>query len=277
MPSKSRRRGPDWAKEIRHRINAGRVAVEAQIPFFRDQLGRVSREFKEDQTPVTFADYAISEKVIGSLSEDFPEDVFCSEESNPADEVLALDTPFSWIIDPIDGTKNFADGYPVCSISLALLKGGTPIYGFVYDMTRDVLIEGGPDFGVTEKRKKLRPEHRSALDRQTTIGLHFPMKPEILCKFEPLMSTYRVRSLGSAALAGAYIGNGLMDGVIDFKVSVWDIAAAYAIALGAGAEFHFIEEDIFPMTSFHVNQGKTPFYSGSPVFCRYVESLLRGS
>lgn len=273
MAGKSRR-GPNWAKEIRHRVNAGRVAVEAQIPFFRDQLGRVSRDFKEDETPVTFADYAISEKVIASLSTDFPQDIFCSEESNPADEVIPLDSAFAWIIDPIDGTKNFADGYPVCSISLALLRDGTPIYGYVYDMTRDVLIEGGPGFGVTEKRKKIRPEFSETLGKQTTIGLHFPMSSEILSKLEPLMSTHRVRSLGSAALAGAYVGNGLLDGVIDFKVAVWDIAAAYALILGAGAEFHFTGEPVFPMQQFHVNMGKTPFFAGSASFCRYAEDLL---
>ena len=275
MPTNRIRKGRrDWAKETRHRINAGRVAVESQIGFFRDQLGRVSREYKADETPVTFADYAISEKVIASLASDFPEDVFCSEESNPSDEVIVFDQPYIWIIDPIDGTKNFADGFPVCAISLALLKDGEPIYGFIYDMTRDVLIEGGPGYGVTEKRKKLRTEFQPELSRQTTIGLHFPMRSEILDKIKPLLSTYRVRSLGSAALAGAYVGNGFFDGVLDFKVSVWDIAAAYALIMGAQAEFHFIGQSIFPMTSFHVNDGKTPFYAGSPAFCRYIESLL---
>ncbi|MEM7673239.1 MAG: inositol monophosphatase [Verrucomicrobiota bacterium] len=274
MPSKTRKRGTDWAKEIRHRINAGRVAVEQQIPFFRDQLGRVNREYKEDDTPVTFADYAISEKLIASLSVDFSEDIFCSEESNPADEVVSLDCPFFWIIDPIDGTKNFADGFPVCSISLALMRKGEPIYGFVYDMTRDILIEGGPGFGVKEKRRKIRPDIRKTLNRQTTIGLHFPMTVEVLAQLQPLLSTHRVRSLGSAALAGAYVGNGFLDGVIDLKVSVWDIAAAYAITLGAGAEFHFLKASPFPMTSFHVKQDKTPFYSGIPAFCSYAAKML---
>lgn len=274
MPVKRRSRGRDWAKEIRHRINAGRVAVEAQIDFFRDQLGRVSRDFKEDETPVTFADYAISEKVMAAIATDFPEDVFCSEESNPADEEIELDSPFAWIIDPIDGTKNFADGYPVCAISLALLRKGVPIYGFLYDMTRDVLMEGGPRQGVFEKKKKLKVEFSEELGRQSTIGLHFPMSSENLEKLNALMNTYRVRSLGSAALAAAYTSNGLLDGVIDYKVSVWDVAAAYALVLGAGGEFHFLGEPVFPMERFHVNQGKTPFYAGSPTFCRYVEGLL---
>ena len=274
MPAKKHSRGRDLAKEIRHRINAGRVAVQAQVDFFRDQLGRVSCEFKEDETPVTFADYAISEKVMAAIIGDFPEDIFCSEESNPADEAIELESSYAWIIDPIDGTKNFADGYPVCAISLALLLDGVPIYGFIYDLTRDVLMEGGPRHGVIEKRKKLKVEFPEVLNRQTTIGLHFPMKTEILEKLNPLMQTYRVRSLGSAALAAAYTSNGLLDGVIDYKVSVWDVAAAYALVLGAGGEFHFLEDSIFPLKRFHVNQGKTPFYAGSLTFCRYVESLL---
>ena len=65
------------------------------------------------------------------------------------------------------------------------------------------------------------------------------------------------------------------DGALDFKVSVWDIAAVYALIGAVGGEFHFIERDIFPMTRFHVNHEKTPFYAGSPVFCRYVEQLIK--
>ena len=71
MAARNRRRGIDWEKEIRHRVNAGRVAVEGQIAFSETSWVVCLGEFKEDETPVTFADYAISEKVFALLSEDF--------------------------------------------------------------------------------------------------------------------------------------------------------------------------------------------------------------
>lgn len=265
-------------KELRHRINAGRVAVEAQVSFFKDQLGRVASEWKEDNSRVTFADFAISEKVIATLRADFPKDVFCSEEANPEDEEVALDQPFAWILDPIDGTNNFAMGYPVCCIALALLFEGTPVYGIIYDMSRDLIMEGGPEFGYLEKKRKVRIDLCSkTLDHKTTIGLHFPLTAAQLGYLQPLLKTHRVRCLGSSALSTSYIANGLLDGVIDYRVKIWDIAAAYAIIMGAGARFQFFDSAIFPLTSFHVRMPATPFFAGTPYFCDYAQELLKAN
>ena len=72
--------------QMRHRINAGRVAVRDQVPFFGRQFGDVSSEWKEDDTRVTFADFAISEKIFAELRQNFPQDDYCSEEASPLDE-----------------------------------------------------------------------------------------------------------------------------------------------------------------------------------------------
>ena len=110
--------------QLRHRINAGREAVKAQTAFFGRQFGQVASEWKEDDTRVTFADFAISENVFAALRRDFVEDDYCSEEASPQDEVIDLGEGFAWIIDPIDGTNNYALGFSVCAISLALLHDG---------------------------------------------------------------------------------------------------------------------------------------------------------
>ena len=118
--------------EIRHRINAGRVAIKDQIVFFRRHFGQVSSDWKADASRVTFADIAISENLFASLNKDFSDDDYCSEEMSSKDVPLELKGDFAWVIDPVDGTNNFALGFPLCGISLALLYNGIPIYGFVH-------------------------------------------------------------------------------------------------------------------------------------------------
>ncbi|MBT4758209.1 MAG: inositol monophosphatase, partial [Opitutae bacterium] len=222
--------------QLRHRINAARVAVKAQTAFFGRQFGQVASEWKEDDTRVTFADFAISENVFAALRRDFAEDDYCSEEANPLDEVLTLGAGFAWVIDPIDGTNNYALGFPVCAISLAVLHDGMPVYGFIYDYSTDALLEGGAGFGLQRNQKTVNRD-RMAAAAQTMLGLHFPIDLELLDKLKPLLAKYRVRSLGSGALSAAYVATGYLTGVVDFRVKVWDIAAAYALCAGAGVAF----------------------------------------
>lgn len=259
--------------KLRHRINAGRVAVREQVAFFGRQFGSVASEWKADDTRVTFADFAISEKVFADLRRDFPEDAYCSEESNPADEVVQLDSDFAWMIDPIDGTNNYALGFPVCAISLALLYKGNPIYGFIYDHGRRVLIEGGNRFGLLADQKKL-DRNELAAEAQTMLGMHFPMESKVVRQLEPLLTKYRIRCLGSAAITLASVATGYLTAAVDLKVKVWDIAAAYALCHAVGLEFRFVNESPFPLREFHVNADYCPCYAGPSGVCAEIETLL---
>ncbi|MEM8867392.1 MAG: inositol monophosphatase [Verrucomicrobiota bacterium] len=268
MPGKiSRQAQAKLDAELRHRINAGRVAVKNQMAFFTRQFGEVASEWKADDTRVTFADFAISENVFAELRRDFPTDDYCSEEANPLDEVQSLSADFAWVIDPIDGTNNYALGFPVCAISLALLHEGEPFYGFIYDHGTRHIYEGGPDYGVFCDQKKLDRD-RYAADAQTMIGLHFPMTAAQLAPLSGLMEKYRVRCLGSGALTALYVATGYLTGVVDHKVKVWDIAAAHAICLGAGVGFHFLNEESapFPLKEFHPQLNFCPYAAGTDGF-----------
>lgn len=260
---------------IRHRVNAARVAVRNQTGFFREQFGQVASEWKEDQTRVTFVDFAVSEHVFAELRRYFSEDDYCSEEANPADEVLPLESKYGWVIDPIDGTNNYALGIPNCAISLALLKNGEPVYGFVYDFAGDRLIEGGPGFGLQVNKRKLEPLTRPFHRREGVIGMHFPLPGQPHDALRELLTTYRIRSFGSGTMNLVYTALGLLDGCIDFKVKVWDIAAAVAFMRAADRSIHFLDSSPFPLREFHVSQPYLPYYAGSDEFCRYAESLIR--
>lgn len=251
------------ASEMRHRINVGREAVREQLAFFERQFGQVVSEWKEDDTRVTFADFAISERISTVVRRSFPDDDFCSEEANPMDEVSTLESDFAWVVDPIDGTNNFALGFPVCAISLALLYQGTPVYGFLYDHSRGCLLEGGPGYGLLRDQKKVVSEPHASKS-QYMVGLHFPMTETQLQQLGRVLSRYRVRAIGSGALAAAYVATGYLQASIDFKIKVWDIAAAYALCEAAGYTFEFLGESPFPMRTFHPRMDYCPYFVGEP-------------
>lgn len=259
--------------QLRHRINAGRVAVRDQVAFFGRQFGDVASEWKEDDTRVTFADFAISEKLFAELRRDFPQDDYCSEEASPLDEVLELEARFAWVVDPIDGTNNYALGCPFCAISLALLLDGEPVYGFIYDHSTKDLLEGGPGRGLLRNQKKL-DRNKTVADAQTMVGLHFPMPAKELERLAPLLAKYRARCLGSGALSAAYVATGYLTGVIDYRIKVWDIAAAYALCRAAGLQWTFIEASPFPLRRFHPKMDFSPYYAGADSFVAEFNALL---
>ncbi len=260
-------------KQLKHRINAGQVAVMNQVDFFHRQFGDVKSDWKEDDTRVTFADFAISEKIFAELRKSFPKDDYCSEESNPMDEVQELQARYAWMLDPIDGTNNYALGIPICAISLALLKNGMPVYGFLYDMSRKILIKGGPGFGLYDGRS-LAKVKTSPMNSQSLVGLHFPLRPDVCDQLRPLLTGHRLRSLGSGALNLAYAAVGRLDGALDYKVKVWDMAAAYALLAAGGGGIHFLEESVFPLRKFHPQLPSAPLFAGSLPFCQYMKGLL---
>ncbi len=262
------------ANDIRHRINAGRVAVRAQISFFKNHFGQLSSDWKADASRVTFADFAISERVLVALREDFPKDQFCSEEAGPKDDCFALTSEFAWVIDPVDGTNNYALGFPCCTIALALLMDGKPIYGFIYDFSTDSLIEGGGRFGVEIDQRKVDLSAPMDACEQALIGLHFPMDREVSFRLAPLFCKYRVRALGSISLTLALVATGYLYGAIDTKGKLWDIAAAVPLLEGAGMDIKYLTGSPFPVEEFAVDGPAIPLVCGAAAFCQEVGKLL---
>jgi len=261
-------------KALRHRVNAARVAVRNQVPFFCRQLGKVASEWKADETRVTFADFAISEQIIRELRRFFPEDFYLSEESGLVDEEVELKSKYTWLLDPVDGTNNYALGIPFCAISLALLKEGQPVFGLLYDGCRDELLEGGPGHSLRANGSRLVPQRRPFEPKSGIIGLHFPLPVPTAEALFPLLRSYRVRSLGSAALQIAYVATGKLDGVLDERVKVWDIAAAVALLEAAGCPYRFLGSGPFPLRQFSLEGPFCRIAAGSRGFLDLLENSL---
>lgn len=259
---------------LRHRVNAGREILRQQVSLFGQQFGEVGSQWKMDDTRVTFVDFAVSERVFSGLRRFFPDDHFCSEESNPQDEEVVFQSRYAWILDPIDGTNNYALGIPFCCISLALLRDGWPVYGFVYDFSRDVLLHGGPGVGMFRDGRALRCSPGRFHPRESVIGMHFPLSPELFGRLSGTLTTYRIRCLGSAALMLAYVAEGSICGCLLSRVKVWDFAAAYAFLRTRESSVRFLSGNPFPMDRFHVDMPQFPLLAGHPEFCKMMTGLL---
>lgn len=261
-------------KALRHRVNAARVAVRNQTGFFNQQRGRVASEWKADDTRVTFADFAISEKIFAELRNSFSDDQFLSEESGLMDEVVPLESRYAWVLDPIDGTNNYALGMSACAISLALLKQGMPVYGLIYDGSTGELLEGGPRQPLLANGKKVVPVVRPFEPRSSLVALHFPLPPGRAGQLAGLLESYRIRSLGSAALHLAYVALGRLDGAMDERVRVWDVAAAHALLQAGGQAIRFLGPDPFPVQSFKMEGPLIRYVAGSPGFMEAMQNWL---
>ena len=256
------------------RIEAAKRAVLAQADFLHREFGRARSAWKSDGTRVTAADIAISEAIFRELGAHFPGDELLSEELGDGTAAITLKARFAWVLDPIDGTNNYALGIPHCAISLALLEDGVPVYGVIYELARRVLLHGGPGLGAWEGEKPVRVKTGEKPD-QRLLGFHSPMDKRFAPHAARLVERFKIRALGSSTLHLAYVGAGLLDGAVDHNVKVWDIAAAVPFCQGAGAEVRYLREPVFPLRVFDLHMARVPFCAGAPAVCEELAGLLR--
>ena len=254
-------------------IAAGRVSVMAQTDLLHREFGRATSNWKADGTRVTPVDIAISEGIFRELSAQFPEDQFFSEELTEADTPIPVTARYCWVLDPIDGTNNFAMGIPHCAIGLALLKEGQPIYGFVYDLARRTLIQGGPGFGVKDGDREAQIKGLS-LNRQSVLGFQSPYDKLYAPHAAILVDHFKIRGLGTSTVHLAYVANGLFDGVVDHNVKVWDIAAAVPLVLAGGGVVEYVSKSPFPLREFDLQMGRIFYVAGDQAGVTEMRRLL---
>ena len=261
--------------ELLSRIAAGKAAVFAQTELLHREFGRARSNWKHDGTRVTPIDIAISENIVRELSIPFSTDQFFSEELAVTESPTPVTARFSWVLDPIDGTNNYAKGIAHCAISLALLENGSPVYGLVYDMSRRVLIHGGPGFGLFDGERPAQVKD-SPLDNQSLIGFHSPYDHKFAHDAQVIVENFKIRGLGSSTLHLAYVAVGILDGTVDHNVKIWDIAAAVPLCLAGGGVVQFLNGEQFPMRQFDLKMGRIQYIAGNAAVCARMRELLLG-
>lgn len=203
----------------------------------------LTREFKLGQELVTNADLQADALICERIAARFPDHVILSEESSPdVGRIEAIDKPL-WIIDPIDGTVNFAHGHRQSGISIAYVEAQQVQCGVVYNPFTDEMFAARRGAGATLNGARIQVAEETEL-RRALIATGFPYdKTHIAPMVDRLHAVLRecadIRRLGSAALDICWLAAGRLDGYYE-SLSVWDFAAAQLIATEAGALFgHF--------------------------------------
>lgn len=185
---------------------------------------------------VSSADHKAEETLVEELRRARPKFGFLLEEGG---EVAGEDSSNRWIIDPLDGTTNFLHGIPHFAISIGLERDGKMFAGVIYDPLRDELFWAEAGGGAFLNSKRLRVSARDQMnDALIATGMPFkgrashPEYSEMLDRVSA--ETSGVRRFGSAALDLAYVAAGRFDGLWEFALSPWDIAAGLAILREAG-------------------------------------------
>ncbi len=187
-------------------------------------------EYKTDKSDiVTEADYQANDIIQTAINSEFPQHAIQSEENDQ----IAPPEGYAWVIDPLDGTGNFAHGNPNYSVSIALLENRKPILGVVYAPEPGEMFYAIEGEGAYQNDHEIEPTLRDRLDESMLLSGYDP-SGEFLQAF--YHETQGVRRLGSAALNLAYVAAGSADGVWEHDTHPWDVAAGICLLREVGGE-----------------------------------------
>jgi myo-inositol-1(or 4)-monophosphatase len=211
--------------------DAGRVLA--------DKFGRALQvSNKGDIDLVTEADVASERLIVERIRSYHPRHAILTEESGDVAEAGGSGAEFKWIIDPLDGTTNYAHGYPVFCVSVALEQEGKVVVGVVYDPTRDELFAAERGGGATLNGRRVRVSETDELNR-ALICTGFPYDVRERDDFGRhfrnfIMRAQSVRRDGAAALDLAYVAAGRFEGFYEEGLRPWDVAAGVLLVEEAG-------------------------------------------
>ena len=224
-----------WTDELAFATDLARRAGAV----LRDSYERIERiDYKSKRDVVTNADYASEHLVIDAIRERYPDDAILAEESGQHAGVLRADGSHNgrtWLIDPLDGTVNYANGIPYYCVSIGLVVDDRPSVGVILDPARGDLYSATTDGPAQLGDRPVRASTKETLsDYVVSLAV---IGRGGLARERRIAPRIRIhRRMGSAALALAYVSNGRFDAFVqNGGLSPWDVAAAGLIAERAGA------------------------------------------
>ncbi|MBI3550738.1 MAG: inositol monophosphatase [Elusimicrobia bacterium] len=210
-------------------------ALKAAGAIMRRGFGKARIEYKGRANLVTQIDKACEAKILSLILKRFPDHDYLAEERAPR----RRGAEHLWIIDPLDGTTNFAHGYPASCVSIGLARGGEPVLGGIFDPFREELFLAEAGRGATLNGKRIRVTSTPSLDRSLVLtGFAYDRLQrsrfyvEYYRRF--MISSHDVRRSGSAALDLAWVAAGRADGYWEFNLQPWDVAAGMLLIREAG-------------------------------------------
>lgn len=210
------------------------VAVRAGKLLVRRLGGERKIGYKGSVNLVTEMDLLSEKMIVREISRRFPGHAFLAEEGASREGA-----DYRWVIDPLDGTTNYAHRFPVFCVSIALEKEGQVVLGVVYDPTRDELFTARKGKGARLNRRRIRVSPAARLARcLLATGFPYDVRESPVNNFDHFINfsfrAHAVRRAGSAALDLCYVAAGRFDGSWEMKLGPWDLAAGMLIVQEAG-------------------------------------------
>lgn len=221
-----------WNEYLQVAVEAARRAGSYQRHRFASPL---SIELKGDKDLVTEVDRESERLIVEQLLTRFPHHSILAEEGSCPHR----ESPFCWVIDPLDGTTNFAHAFPWFCVSIALVADSELVAGVIYNPINDELFTATRGGGAFLNGRRLRVSSRSPL-KETLLGTGFPYDcaTDPLNNFDNFMAFQKaargIRRAGAAALDLAAVAAGRLDGFWELKLKPWDVAAGVLMVREAG-------------------------------------------
>lgn len=201
---------------------------------------------------VTEADKKAESTILEILARHCPDHAILAEESGYLGDQTS--NPYLWAIDPLDGTTNYAHGYPVACVSVGLMIGGIPQVGAIYNPFRRELFRGAKGLGATLNRRPIRVSQTATLEKSLLVsGFAYDRRETLdnnyaeFCHLTHL--TQGVRRSGSAALDLADVACGRLEGYWERGIKAWDIVAGIVILEEAGGTVTSYDNDALDIQS----------------------------
>jgi len=240
-------------------VTAGQLALKMQCD--------ISIDYKQGNQIVTDSDKACQEIILAGIKKAYPHHGFIGEES--ANHRLLKIFPQAkcdiwWVVDPIDGTRNYAHGTGQYCISIGVVAAGIPICGVIYEPCSQKLFIGGPKTPPTCNEITIKCNDAPFnFDSQIAIAGSHPV--DYQNGIEQIFNNHVYINLGSAALHFAYLAFGAFQGAISWKLKLWDVVAGYAICQSAGAEIiNFQNKKMTPFDLDNYQGESVPIISCTP-------------
>jgi myo-inositol-1(or 4)-monophosphatase len=243
-----------------------KVAIDASLKagdILLKHSGKVKKVgFKDEVNLITEVDHISEEAILKIIRSKFPQHGILTEESKE----MKSESSFKWVIDPLDGTTNYAHNLPTYCVSIALEKEGEIILGVVYNPNLDELFVGEKGKGAylykgkgsSKSRRRIFVSHTRPLEKSLlATGFPYDIRTSKNNNLNHFANFYKkcqaVRRMGAAALDLCYLAMGRFDGFWELKLSPWDMAAGNLMVTEAG--------------------GKVTDFSGGP-FNIYLKEIL---
>jgi myo-inositol-1(or 4)-monophosphatase len=220
----------DYARELELAKTAARAAGEILHGYYRDRGYTIDQKGKDN--PVTTADLAADRKLKEMLRDGFPAYGWLSEET--ADNGARLQCRRAWIVDPLDGTKEFIKGVPEFVVAIALTDNGVPVMGVSYNPIKDEMFSGIVGVGCRFNDQPAHVTATASLEQATILASRSETSRG---EWKPYEGKVIVKAVGSVAYKLALVAVGQADATFTRSPkSEWDIAAGTALILAGGGK-----------------------------------------